>query len=373
MANIRKRVRDGKVDWQVRYRTAEGFRYKSFATRKLADYWIRTELNQALQETSKEEKASSITVAKALDSWIDTVASVGRHGREPVSPDTVRKYRERSQNHIKPLIGHLAVAEFTAAEGLAFRKAILERCARATAKKCLTDLKGAFAEARVRGEMGTDPLADIKIVDSARRSRRPEIPTRAQMRELERCALLRRDHPDRRVSDDWARFYAIFLTLRWTGMRPAEMRALEDRSVLYERGQLRVLQGADESGTIGPVKTHSGYRAVQVPLVLLEALSDWQMIREAARGWKEDAEGLLFPTSTGRPISLANITNRLWYPLLEDAGFPKRFDLYSLRHFRISERLAAGEDIHTVSQEAGHADAGFTLRTYGHVMKEGLD
>jgi integrase len=41
---------------------------------------------------------------------------------------------------------------------------------------------------------------------------------------------------------------------------------------------------------------------------------------------------------------------------------------HALRHFHASTLLDAGESIKAVSQYLGHADAGFTLRTYTHLM-----
>ncbi len=41
---------------------------------------------------------------------------------------------------------------------------------------------------------------------------------------------------------------------------------------------------------------------------------------------------------------------------------------YDLRHLCASLLLAAGTDLKTVSQRLGHANAGFTLETYTHVV-----
>jgi integrase len=43
------------------------------------------------------------------------------------------------------------------------------------------------------------------------------------------------------------------------------------------------------------------------------------------------------------------------------------------RHFYASTLLDAGESIKNLSEYLGHADAGFTLRTYTHLMKSSED
>lgn len=42
--------------------------------------------------------------------------------------------------------------------------------------------------------------------------------------------------------------------------------------------------------------------------------------------------------------------------------------MHALRHFYASVLLDAGENIRALSQYLGHADPGFTLRTYTHLM-----
>ncbi|HEX3614512.1 MAG TPA: tyrosine-type recombinase/integrase [Sporichthyaceae bacterium] len=60
----------------------------------------------------------------------------------------------------------------------------------------------------------------------------------------------------------------------------------------------------------------------------------------------------------------------IWKPALEAAGIePTRANgMHALRHFYASTLLDAGESIKAVSEHLGHADAGFTLRTYTHLM-----
>jgi hypothetical protein len=50
-------------------------------------------------------------------------------------------------------------------------------------------------------------------------------------------------------------------------------------------------------------------------------------------------------------------------------GGPKRGDgFHALRHFYASVLLDGGESIKALSEYLGHADPGFTLRTYAHLM-----
>jgi integrase len=47
--------------------------------------------------------------------------------------------------------------------------------------------------------------------------------------------------------------------------------------------------------------------------------------------------------------------------------------MHSLRHFYASALLDAGESIKALSEYLGHADPGFTLRTYTHLMPSSVE
>jgi site-specific recombinase XerD len=60
-----------------------------------------------------------------------------------------------------------------------------------------------------------------------------------------------------------------------------------------------------------------------------------------------------------------------WQPALQRAGVatPTRADgTHALRHYYASALLDGGESIKALSEYLGHADPGFTLRTYTHLM-----
>ncbi|WP_232376519.1 tyrosine-type recombinase/integrase [Amycolatopsis aidingensis] len=65
-----------------------------------------------------------------------------------------------------------------------------------------------------------------------------------------------------------------------------------------------------------------------------------------------------------------------WVPALEKAGVVRvsRVDgFHALRHFYASTLLDAGETITALAEYLGHADPGFTLRTYTHLMPSSKD
>jgi integrase len=89
---------------------------------------------------------------------------------------------------------------------------------------------------------------------------------------------------------------------------------------------------------------------------------------------------LIFSGPEGNHVRVSNFNDHHWKPALATAGIipareaGKRYasapehGMHALRHFYASVLLDAGESIRALSSYLGHADPGFTLRTYTHLM-----
>ncbi len=87
-----------------------------------------------------------------------------------------------------------------------------------------------------------------------------------------------------------------------------------------------------------------------------------------ARG-HPDPTTLVFPDSTGGHLRRQNWRRRVWIPALETAGVAY-FRSYDLRHTCATLLLHEGHTLNEVAEHLGHADPGFTARTYAHVMRD---
>jgi integrase len=65
----------------------------------------------------------------------------------------------------------------------------------------------------------------------------------------------------------------------------------------------------------------------------------------------------------------------VWKPALDAAGVPATRDngMHALRHTYASVLLEDGVSIKALAEYLGHADPGFTLRTYTHLMPSSED
>ncbi|HEY9367589.1 site-specific integrase [Streptomyces sp.] len=93
-----------------------------------------------------------------------------------------------------------------------------------------------------------------------------------------------------------------------------------------------------------------------------------------------DADGpphtaeLLF-TKAGKPLHRQHFNRDDWRPARRAAGAPdiRANGFHVLRHTFASAQLAGGLDIKTLAVYLGHADPGFTLNTYTHLMPTAAD
>ena len=87
-----------------------------------------------------------------------------------------------------------------------------------------------------------------------------------------------------------------------------------------------------------------------------------------ARG-RPDRVTLVFPDSEGGHLRRQYWRRRVWIPTLERAGV-SYFRSYDLRHTCATLLLYEGRTLNEVAEHLGHADPGFTARTYTHVMRD---
>lgn len=94
---------------------------------------------------------------------------------------------------------------------------------------------------------------------------------------------------------------------------------------------------------------------------------------------------LLFTTPSGQAVRRSDFNRHAWKPALAVAGViptpgkgqgylaAREHGMHALRHFYASVLLDAGKSIKAVSEYLGHADPGFTLRIYTHLMPSSRD
>jgi integrase len=138
-----------------------------------------------------------------------------------------------------------------------------------------------------------------------------------------------------------------------TGLRPAELFALEQRDVDLAAGAVYVRR-AFAYGRLKKTKTRRSLRAVPPQKVALEALAELP----------RSTSPLLFPAPRGGYIDLRNFRRRQWKPAQMAAGIDPLRQPYDLRHTYATFALRAGVSIFDLSRFMG-ASLAMIDRHYG--------
>ena len=150
-------------------------------------------------------------------------------------------------------------------------------------------------------------------------------------------------------------------TLLGTGLRRAELAALQLRDLRLARGQREVV-----------VRHGKGdeRRVVHVSTELAGLLREWVAFLARA-GWSDAEDAPVFPsTRTDARIDLSAI-NRIWNATMAAAGLHRMWGTgpHMGRHTHASRLYAATRDLRLVQDELGHADPS-TTAIYAHVATE---
>lgn len=145
----------------------------------------------------------------------------------------------------------------------------------------------------------------------------------------------------------------------------------EDLRLIKIANQLKRKRKKDED----PLKHHKTFRKRGVRYIGMTELfaKELPSIRaeiarrklRAGNTWQD--HGLLFPTTTGTPISADRWRFDEYYPLFDRAGVP-RLKPHGLRHTVANFLLENGENPQIVMDICGHTEIGTTVDIYGHIQ-----
>ena len=110
-----------------------------------------------------------------------------------------------------------------------------------------------------------------------------------------------------------------------------------------------------------------------MPASLVSELFDLLAKRRAqgmARGWSEPPKWV-FCSKVGTPLDTSNVS-RVWNRVRRRAQAlgVRPLRMHDARHTWATLALDAGKNLRWLSDQIGHADPAFTLRTYAHALRE---
>lgn len=357
--------------YRARYIGPDGTeKSKSFPDKqkRLADKWLIATAADMARGQYIDPRAARITFQQFAEKWVAT------HTTEVNSREAAER---RLRLHAYPYIGTRPLVSFQPGH-IRTWLGELEASVPATSHRRIIfgTVSAAFSAALDDGLVSKNPC-------KARSVQVPKpSPSRVTPWTVEQVFAVRAALP--------AHLRALVDVAGGCGLRQGEVFGLSEDEVDHEGGWLSVnhqLKRIRGKFVLAPPK---GGKVRDVPLppsvaAAIRAHSEAYQPVTLTLPWRTPdgppvTKSLIFTGARGDHIRVSYFTDFMWKPALAASGIiPKpeegeryvsapEHGMHALRHFYASVLLDAGENIRALSQYLGHADPGFTLRTYTHLM-----
>lgn len=158
------------------------------------------------------------------------------------------------------------------------------------------------------------------------------------------------------VRPDFRNYYIVRF---FSGLRTGEIDGLRWDCVDFERRTISVSETIVQGRKETP-KTQSSYRDVSMSGPVFDSLS-------AQKSVTYNKSEYVFCTRNRGPLNHRNVTQRVWYPLLETLGLKKRRP-YQTRHTAATLWLASGENPEWVARQMGHSNTKMLFTIYSRFV-----
>ena len=357
MASVSRR-RDGRPGYQVRYRDPAGEqRARQFDRKAVADRFAASVETDKLRGAYLDPKAGRMTLQEYGATWL-TSQTFDSSTREAVEL--------RLRLHVYPTLGTTALAALRPSQLQAWLRGLQQTLAPRYVRVILANLSAVLAAA-------VDDERIVRNPCQASSVKPPSVPAgKVVPWAPEQVLAVRQALPPR---------YRVMATLAaGCGLRQGEVfgLAVEDvdflRGVVHVRQQVKLLGGRQVFAPPKGGKLRDVPLPESVALELAAHLQAWPAV-SVALPWQELAGAprpvrLLLSTREQTALQRSYVNSKVWKPALVAAGVdPTRENgMHALRHFYASVLLDGGESIRALAEYLGHADPGFTLRVYTHLM-----
>jgi integrase len=283
--------------------------------------------------------------------------------RHDLDPSTAHRYGWIIAHYITPAVGHLRLRSLRTehldrlytdllATGGARRQGLAPKTVYDVHVICRSALNHAVDAHRV----ATNPAHGARAPKPRRRQRHsPDCWTAHQLSQF----LDATDH---------LRLHPAMVLAATTGMRRGELVGLRWSVWNHTTHTLSIARARKSIGGRSvetPVKTRSSRRSIDLDPATETTLKRWRRQQTADRHPVE-LDDPIFTNPQGRPLHPETIS-QLFARQVARLGMPSiRF--HDLRHTHATLLIAAGVPIKVVSERLGHANPGFTMATYQHVL-----
>ncbi|SHN35240.1 tyrosine-type recombinase/integrase [Cryptosporangium aurantiacum] len=347
--------------YRVRYIAPDGReRSKSFPDRekRAAEAFLVTTETSKLHGAYVDPRAGRITFRSYADGWL---------ADQTFEETTRESVEQRFRTHLHPYFGDRSLVQIEPSTVRAWDRGLQTKKVAPAYRRVLFALLSTVLSAAV------DDERIVKNPCSAKSVKSPKVPVRRIVPwPVEQVIAMRAALPERyRIAVDLA---------AGCGLRQGEVFGLGVDQVDFLRGVIHVVRAVRTiRGKLayGPPKGDK-VRDVPLPDSVAERLAA-HIVRcpplDVTMPWRTlDGDPLTVPlllhTREFRACNRNHFNRHVWANARTKIGVAADYHngMHALRHFYASVLLDAGESIKALSEYLGHADPGFTLRTYTHLM-----
>ena len=358
--HIRRR---GESSWELKFDAGgdpltgkRKTRYHSFkGTKRDAKIELARLVTQ--HESGQSVDPSKTTVAEFLKRWDDWA---GAH----LSPKTLERHRIAIRHHIVPHIGALSIQKLRPMHLIELYRKLGQsggRDGRPLAPGSITYVHGLLHRALGHAMAWDVTNQNVAAAVSPPRASDTEI---AILTEAQIGTVLR--HLNGRT------LRPIVSFLLGTGCRRGEVLALRWQDVDFEKATVRIERAVEQTKAglrVKAPKTKAGKRTI--------AISPWLVAELRAHHTRQ--QELRLKLGMGRASGVDLVFARWDGGMRAPHWLTKNFTqvmatldidcrLHGLRHTHVSQLIAAGLDVLTISRRIGHASPAITLNVYGHLF-----
>lgn len=339
--------------WQVRYRDLEGdSRNRSFDRKTDAERFLVELSGQLARGDYVDPRAGRASFDSYAADWLE---------RQSMEPTSMAAVELRIRVHLSPAWGSRGLGTIRAADVQRWLKRLEQESAPGYVRLLFVTFSGIMSAAVEDGLIGRNPCKGGAI-------KLPGVPAH-------RVIPWSPDQVQSVLDVVPERYRAVVAVAAGCGLRQGECFGLRVQDVdflrreIHVRQQIRLVEGRPQAALPKYRRTRTVPLPDWVGKELSRHISDWNPLPGE---WSSTPGlgGLLFYSRERKPLNRNYFNTFVWRPALVEVSIPggRENGMHVLRHTAASTWLERGVNIKAVSEYLGHADPGFTLRVYTHVM-----